>query len=33
VRSLRSWMLGIAIVMFVLLLATIVMVTLLLTRS
>jgi hypothetical protein len=33
VRSLRSWMLGIAVVMFVLLLATIVMVTLLLTRS
>jgi hypothetical protein len=33
VRLLRSWMLGIAVVMFVLLLATIVMVTLLLTRS
>ena len=33
VRSLRSWMLGIAIIMFVLLLATIVMVTLLLMRS
>jgi hypothetical protein len=33
VRSLRTWMLGTAIVMFVLLLATIVMVTLLLSRS
>jgi hypothetical protein len=33
VRSLRSWMLGMAVVMFVLLLATVVMVTVLLMHS